>query len=94
MWLTVEEWHASVDSQDLSALCAEAARFFQESGRVASGNGLGEGREMFFAGDQGCVFIHRVAGGCFLAVVTSNGVIFGRCRFLLRQAVLRAREIL
>jgi len=92
--LTVEEWHAPGDSQDLSALCAEAAQFFRESERISSENGLGEGREVFFAGDQGCVFVHRVADGYLMAVVASNGVIPGRCRFLLRQAVLRAQEIL
>jgi len=92
--LTVEEWHAPGDSQDLFALCAEAAQFFRESSRIALENGFGEGREAFFSGDQGCVFIHRVADGYFLVVVASNGIIPGRCRFLLRQAALRAQEIL
>jgi len=92
--LTVEEWHAPGDSQDLSALCAEAAQIFRESDRIASENGLGEGREVFFAGDRGRVFIERVANGYLLTVVTSSGIIPGRCRFLLRQAARRAREIL
>ena len=92
--LTVEEWHAPGDSQDMSALGAEAVQFFRESGRIASENGLGKGREAFFAGDQGCVFIHRVAEGYFMVVVASSGTIPGRCRFLLRQAVLCARNIL
>ena len=92
--LTVEEWRAPGDSQDLFALCAETAQFFRESARIALENGLGEGREAFFSGDKGCVFIHRVNEGYSLAVVASNKVIPGRCRFLLRQAVLRAREIL
>jgi len=92
--LTVEEWHAPGDSQDLFALCAEATQFFRESGRITSENGLGEGREVFFAGDHGCVFIHRIAEGYFLVVVASNGIISGRCRFLIRQAALRAKEIL
>jgi len=92
--LTVEEWHAPDDSQDLSALCAEAAQLFRESDRIASENGLGEGQEVFFAGDRGRVFVQRVSDGYLLAVVTSSGIIPGRCRFLLRQAARRAREIL
>ena len=92
--LTVEEWHAPGDSQDLSALCAEASQIFRESDRIASENGLGEGQEVSFTGDQGRVFIHRVANGYLLTIVTSSGIIPGRCRFLLRQAARRAREIL
>jgi predicted regulator of Ras-like GTPase activity (Roadblock/LC7/MglB family) len=92
--LTVEEWHAPGDAQDLSALCAEAAQFFRESERIASENGLGEGQELSLAGDSRCVFIQRVANGYLLTVVTTVGIIPGRCRFLLRQAARRAREIL
>ena len=92
--LTVEEWHAPGDAQDLSALCAEAVQFFRESERIASENGLGEGQEVFLAGDRGRVFIHRVAEGYLLTVVASSAIIPGKCRFLIRQAVRRAREIL
>ncbi len=92
--LTVEEWHSQGDTQDLSALCAEAAQFFRESDRIASENGLGEGQEVSLAADRGRVFVHRVTSEYLLAVVTSVGIIPGRCRFLLRQAARRAREIL
>jgi predicted regulator of Ras-like GTPase activity (Roadblock/LC7/MglB family) len=92
--LTVEEWHAPGDTQDLSALCAEAAQFFRESDRIASENGLGEGQEVSLAGDRGRVFIQRVTRDYLLAVVTSLGIIPGRCRFLLKQAARRTREIL
>lgn len=92
--LTIDEWHAPGDSQDLSALCAEAAQFFRESDRIAVENGLGEGQELSFAGDRGRVFMQRVANGYLLTIVTSGGAIPGRCRFLLRQAARRAREIL
>jgi len=92
--LTLEEWHAPGDTQDLSALCAEAAQFFRESDRIASENGLGEGQEVTLAADRGRVFVHRVNGEYLLAVVTSAGIIPGRCRFLLKQAARRAREIL
>lgn len=92
--LTVEEWHAPGDTQDLSALCAEAAQFFRESDRISVENGLGEGEELFLGGERGRVFIQRVASGYLLAVVTSCAIIPGRCRFLLRQAARRAREIL
>jgi len=92
--LTVEEWHAPGDSQDLAALSAEAAQFFRESDRIASENGLGEGREVSFAGNRGRVFIQRVSDDYLLAVVTSVGIIPGRCRFLMKQAARKAREIL
>jgi predicted regulator of Ras-like GTPase activity (Roadblock/LC7/MglB family) len=92
--LTVEEWHAPGDAQDLSALCAEAAQFFRESDRIVAENGLGEGREVSVAGDLGRMFIHRVTAEYLLTVVTSPGAIPGKCRFLLRQAARRSREIL
>jgi predicted regulator of Ras-like GTPase activity (Roadblock/LC7/MglB family) len=92
--LTVEEWHAPGDAQDLSALCAEAVQFFREAVRIASENGLGEGQEVHLAGDRGRVFVQRVADEYLLAVVTSSGIIPGRGRFLVRQAARRAREIL
>ena len=92
--LIVEEWRPPENSADLSALCAEIAQFFRESGRIALENGLGEGLEVFLAGDRGCIFIHDVADGYFLAVSTPNDILPGKCRFLLRQAVRLAREIL
>ncbi len=92
--LTVDEWHAPEDRQDLSALCAEAAQFFRESDRIASENGLGEGQEVCLSGERGRVFIQRVTADYLLTVVTSTGVVPGKCRFLLRQAARRAREIL
>lgn len=92
--LTVEEWHAPGDAQDLSALCAEAAQFFRESDRIAEENGLGQGQELSLAGERGRVFIQRVASGYLLTVVTTAAIIPGRCRFLLRQAARQAREIL
>jgi len=92
--LTVEEWHAAGDDQDLSALCAETAQFFRESDRIATENGLGEGREASLAGDRGRVFIHRVTADYLLTVVTTPAAIPGKCRFLLRQAARRTREIL
>ncbi|MEW6718887.1 MAG: hypothetical protein AB1346_00370 [Thermodesulfobacteriota bacterium] len=92
--LTVEEWHAPGDSQDLSALCAEAVQFFRESERIAGENALGEGREAAIAGDRGHVFIRKVTGDYLLVAVTTGSVIPGRCRFLLRQAARRTREML
>jgi predicted regulator of Ras-like GTPase activity (Roadblock/LC7/MglB family) len=92
--LTVEEWHAPGDGQDLSALCAEMAQFFRESDRIARENGLGESAELSMAGDSGRVFLHRVSADYLLAVVTTPAVIPGKCRFLLRQAARRSREIL
>jgi predicted regulator of Ras-like GTPase activity (Roadblock/LC7/MglB family) len=92
--LTVEEWHAPGDGQDLSALCAEMAQFFREYDRIARENGLGEGREVSLAGDSGRVFIHRVSADYLLTVVATTAVIPGKCRFLLRQAARRSREIL
>ncbi|MGE5248288.1 MAG: roadblock/LC7 domain-containing protein [Verrucomicrobiota bacterium] len=92
--LTVEEWHAPGDEQDLSALCAEAAQFFRESERIATENGLGEGYEASIAGDRGRMFIQKVTADYLLAVVASPSSIPGKCRFLLRQAARRSREVL
>jgi predicted regulator of Ras-like GTPase activity (Roadblock/LC7/MglB family) len=92
--LTVEEWHAPGDRQDLPALCAEAAQVFRESDRIASENGLGEGRELCLDGERGRLFVHRVTAEYVLAVVTGTTVVPGKCRFLLGQAARKAREIL
>ncbi len=92
--LTVEEWHAPGDAQDLSALCAEAAQLFRESDRITRENGLGENREVSFAGESGRVFIHRVTADYHLTVVANPAAVPGKCRFLLRQAARRSREIL
>jgi len=92
--LTVEEWHAGGDRQDLSALCAEAVQFFRESDRISGENGLGTGQEAAIEAERGRVFIQRVTGDYLILIVTSNGSIPGRCRFLLKQAARKTREIL
>jgi len=92
--LTVEEWHAPGDEQDLPALCAEAVQFFRESDRIAMENGLGAGSEVSVSGERGRVFIHRVTADYLLTVVASPAAIPGKCRFLLRRAARRSREIL
>lgn len=92
--LTVEEWHAPADACDLPALCAEAVRFFRESDRIATENGLGAAGEIYLAGEQGRVFVRRVTDDYFLVVVTSTDSVPGKCRFLLRQAARRTREML
>jgi len=92
--LTVEEWHAPADECDLPALCAEIVRFFRESDRIATENGLGEAGEIYLAGERALVFVRRVAQDYFLVVVTTTGTVPGKCRFLLRQAARQAREML
>jgi len=92
--LTVEEWHAPGDEQDLSALCAEAVQFFRESDRIATENGLGAGNDVSVSGEHGRIFIQRVTSDYLLTVVASSAVIPGKCRFLLRRAARRSREIL
>ena len=92
--LTVEEWRAPGDDRDLSALCAEVVQFFRESDRISSENGLGEAEEVFLGGDRAQLFIRKVAAEYFLVIVTEPGTVPGKCRFLLRQAARRTREIL
>lgn len=92
--LTVEEWRVPGDDRDLSALCAEAVQFFRESDRIASENGLGEAEEVHLGGDLGQVFLRKVAAEYILVIVTEPGTIPGKCRFLLRQAARRTREML
>lgn len=92
--LAVEEWKASPESQDLNALCAEMAQFFKESGRISSETGLGGAREVFVAGDEGLIFVRRVTDDYFLLLLADPRAIQGKCRFLLRQGAVRAKELL
>jgi predicted regulator of Ras-like GTPase activity (Roadblock/LC7/MglB family) len=92
--LTVEEWRAPGDDRDLSALCAEVVQFFRESDRIASENGLGEAEEIHLGGERAQVFLRKVSAGYFLVIVTEPGTVPGKCRFLLRQAARRTREVL
>jgi predicted regulator of Ras-like GTPase activity (Roadblock/LC7/MglB family) len=92
--LTVEEWRATGDDRDLSALSAEIVQFFRESDRIAAENGLGAAEEVHLCGDRAQVFIRKVAPEYFLVIVTDPGTVPGKCRFLLRQAARRAREML
>lgn len=92
--LTVEEWHSPGDERDLPALAAEVVHFFRESDRVAAENGLGAAQEIYLAGLLAMVFVRRVSAEYFLAVVTTTGIVPGKCRFLLRQAARRTREML
>jgi len=92
--LTVEEWHAPGDDRDLSALSAEVVQFFRESDRITTENGLGAAQEIYLAGDRALVFVRRVTEDYFLLVVTATGTIPGKCRFLLRQAARRTREMM
>jgi predicted regulator of Ras-like GTPase activity (Roadblock/LC7/MglB family) len=91
--LTVEEWSAA-DGLDLTALCAEMVQFFKEGGRVAREQGLGGTSEVVIAGDDGLIFFRSVTADYYLLVVTSPGVIPGKCRFLLRQGASQARGML
>ena len=92
--LTVEEWRAPGDDRDLSALSAEIVQFFRESDRIAAENGLGAAEEVHLGGDRAQVFIRKVAPEYFLVIVTDPGTVPGKCRFLLRQAARRTREML
>jgi predicted regulator of Ras-like GTPase activity (Roadblock/LC7/MglB family) len=92
--LTVEEWHAPADDCDLPGLCAEIVRFFRDSDRITKENGLGTTGEICLAGDRALVFVRRVTEEYCLLVVTSTGTVPGKCRFLLRQAARRTREML
>jgi predicted regulator of Ras-like GTPase activity (Roadblock/LC7/MglB family) len=92
--LSVEEWHAPGDDRDLSALGAEIVRFFLESDRIAGENGLGASQEIYLAGEDALVFVRRVTADYHLVVVTTTGTVPGKCRFLLRQAARRTREML
>jgi predicted regulator of Ras-like GTPase activity (Roadblock/LC7/MglB family) len=92
--LTVEEWRRAGDDRDLSSLCAEIVQFFRESDRIASENGLGEAEEVHLGGDRAQVFVRKVTADYLLVVVTKPGMVPGKCRFLLRQAARRTREML
>lgn len=92
--LVVEEWQASPQDLDLSALCAEMAQFFKESGRIAAENGLGGASELFLAGDGGIVMVRKLTEEYILLLVADAGAIPGRCRFHLRHAARRAKEML
>ncbi len=92
--LPVEEWQASPQHLDLSALCAEMAQFFKESGRIAGENGLGVAREVFVAGDEGAIFATRVTEEYLLLLVADPTAIPGKCRFQLRQSARLAKEML
>lgn len=92
--LTVEEWRVPGDRRDLSALCAEAVQLFRESDRIATENGLGAAEEVHLGGTRAQVFIRKAAEGYFLVIVTDPATVPGKCRFLLRQAARRTREML
>jgi len=92
--LTIEEWRAPGQDRDLSALCAEVVQLFRESDRIASENELGEAEEVHLGGNRAQVFIRKVGAEYFLVIVTEPGTVPGKCRFLLRQAARRTREVL
>ena len=66
----------------------------KKSGRIAAENGLGAAEEVHLVGDRAQVFIRKVAPEYFLVIVTGPGTVPGKCRFLLRQAARRTRELL
>ncbi len=92
--LAVEEWKAAPGDRDLSALCAEMAQFFKESGRISAETGMGGTREVFVASEHGLIFVQRVTDDYFLLLVAAPDAIQGKCRFLLRQGARQAREML
>ncbi len=92
--LAVEEWKGGQKDRDLSALCAEMAQFLKESARIAADTGMGGTREVFVAGENGLIFVHRVTDDYFLLLVAAPEAIQGKCRFLLRQGARQAREML
>lgn len=92
--LTVEEWRGPGDDRDLPALCAEVVRFFREADRIAAENGLGAEEEVHLGGERAQVFIRKAAADYFLVIVTDPATVPGKCRFLLRQAARRVREML
>ena len=92
--LAVDEWQASPQLLDLSALCAEMAQFFKESSRIAGENGLGAAREVYVAGDEGSIFAARVTEEYLLLLVADPAAIPGKCRFHLRQTARLAKELL
>lgn len=92
--LTVEEWLSPGETRDLSALCAEIVQFFRESDRIAEENGLGSAEEVYLGGGNAMVFVRKVTGEYYLVIVTASGTVPGKCRFLLRQAARRTREML
>lgn len=91
--LAVEEWSVAA-GLDLSALSAEMVQFFKESARVAKEQGLGDASEISIVGGDGQVFFQKVTSDYYLLLVALPGAIPGKCRFLLRQGVSRAREML
>jgi predicted regulator of Ras-like GTPase activity (Roadblock/LC7/MglB family) len=92
--LTVEEWLAPGETKDLSALGAEVVQHFRESARIAAENGLGTAEEVYFGGGNAMVFARKVTEEYFLVIVAASGAVPGKCRFLLRQAARRVREML
>lgn len=92
--LAVDEWQVSPNLLDLSALCAEIAQFFKESGRITGENGLGNAREVFVAGEHGSIFAARVDGDYILLLVADPASVPGKCRFQMRQSARRAKELL
>ncbi|MBI5577202.1 MAG: roadblock/LC7 domain-containing protein [Deltaproteobacteria bacterium] len=92
--LPVEEWQVSPQTLDISALCAEMAQFFKESGRIACENGLGSAREVCVAGDEGSILAARVNEDYIILLVADPSAVPGKCRFQLLQAARRAKEML
>ncbi len=92
--LTIEEWREPGDDRDLSDLSAEVLHVFRESDRIAGENRLGAAEEVFLGADRAQVFARKVAGEFLLLIVAGPGAIPGKCRFLLRQAARRMKEIL
>ncbi len=92
--LPVEEWKAAPEDRDLSALCAEMAQFFKESGRISVETGMGGTREVFVASEKGLIFVQRVTDDYFLLLIAAPDAIQGKCRFLLRQGARQALEML
>jgi predicted regulator of Ras-like GTPase activity (Roadblock/LC7/MglB family) len=92
--LIVDEWQVSPPGHDLPALCAEMSQFFKESGRIAEENGLGSLSELLLAGEQGMVLVRKVTEDYVLLLVAERGAVPGKCRFHLRQAARRAKEML
>lgn len=92
--LVVEEWQVPRRPHDIPALCAEMGQFFKESGRIAGENGLGGASELLVAGEEGLVLVRRLTEEYILLLVADPGAVAGRCRFQLRQAARRAKELL
>jgi predicted regulator of Ras-like GTPase activity (Roadblock/LC7/MglB family) len=78
----------------MSALCAEIAQFFKESGRIAGETGLGTAAEVSVAAEEGTILATRVTDDYILLLVAGPDAIPGKCRFRLRQSARRAKEML